>query len=173
MRFLRRCYLSIRQTVTFHVALPANQFPQSSESSFTTDHLLCNQDPNIVLSNLLKPLPETLKRWRIRMPYPQNHLRNLARLNCQTYYSLVTDIDIIPVVNSATMLNNFLSDRPKCLKCVYVLPTYEVHKSAITPTNITELLKLKSAGLARYFHMDVFKLNQMPTNFLMYVKIKY
>lgn len=115
-------------------------------------------------------MPETLKRWRIRMPYPQNHLRNLARLNCQTYYSLVTDIDIIPVLNSAKLLNNFLSERPKCLKCVYILPTYEVHKSAIPPTNIIELIKLKSAGLARYFHMEVFKLNQMPTNFLMYVK---
>lgn len=104
------------------------------------------------------------------MPYPQNHLRNLARFNCQTYYSLVTDIDIIPSINSATLLNTFLSERPKCLKCVYVLPTYEVHKSAIPPKNITELIKLKSTGLARYFHMEIFKLNQMPTNFLMYVK---
>lgn len=104
------------------------------------------------------------------MPYPQNHLRNLARLNCQTYYSLVTDIDIIPSINSAILLNEFLSERPKCLKCVYVLPTYEIHKSAIQPKNVTELIKLKSAGLARYFHMEVFKLNQMPTNFLMYVK---
>lgn len=104
------------------------------------------------------------------MPYPQNHLRNLARLNCQTYYSFVTDIDIIPSINSAILLNDFLSERPKCLKCVYILPTYEVHKSAIPPKNVTELIKLKSAGLARYFHIEVFKLNQMPTNFLMYVK---
>lgn len=149
--------------------MPANQFPQSSQSSFTTDQLPCHLDPNTVLSNLLKQLPETLKRWRIRMPYPQNHLRNLARLNCQTYYSLVTDIDIIPSINSAILLNNFLSERPKCLKCVYVLPTYEIHKSAAPPTNVTELIKLKSAGLARYFHMEVFKLNQIPTNFVMYV----
>ncbi|XP_060842012.1 beta-1,4-glucuronyltransferase 1-like [Rhopalosiphum padi] len=170
VRFLRRCYRSIRQTVTFHLALPANQFPQSAQSGFTTDQLPCHQDPVTVLSNLMKLLPETLKRWRIRMPYPQNHLRNLARLNCQTHYTLVTDIDIIPSIDSAILLNTFLSERPKCLKCVYVLPTYEVHKSAIPPKNVTELIKLKSTGLARYFHMEVFKLNQMPTNFLMFEK---
>lgn len=96
-------------------------------------------------------------------------MRNLARLNCQTYYTMVTDIDIIPNLNSATLLNNFLSERPKCLKCVYVLPTYEVHKSANPPNNVTELIKLKSAGLAKYFHIDIFKLNQMPTNFATYV----
>lgn len=103
------------------------------------------------------------------MPYPQNHLRNLARLNCQTHYALVTDIDIIPSTDSAILLNTFLSERPKCLKCVYVLPTYEVHKSVNSPKNVAELIQLKSTGLARYFHMEVFKLNQMPTNFLMYV----
>lgn len=103
------------------------------------------------------------------MPYPQNHLRNLARLNCQTHYSMVIDIDIIPSINSATSLNDFLSERPKCLKCVYVLPTYEIHKSATQPKNVAELIKLKSAGLARYFHMEIFNLNQMPTNFTMYV----
>ncbi|XP_025411386.1 beta-1,4-glucuronyltransferase 1-like [Sipha flava] len=170
IRFLRRCYQSVRQTVTFHLALPANKFPQSSQSGFETDQLSCHQDPSVVLSNLMKQLPESLRRWKIRMPYPQNHLRNLARLNCQTHYSLVTDIDIIPSINSAVLLNNFLSERPKCLKCVYVLPTYEVHKSAIPPKNVTELTKLKSAGLARYFHMEVFKLNQMPTNFVMFEK---
>lgn len=104
------------------------------------------------------------------MPYPQNHLRNLARLNCQTFYTMVTDIDIIPSMNSAVLLNDFLSERPKCSKCVYVLPTYEVHKSVAPPTNVSELIKLKSAGLARYFHIEIFKPNQMPTNFVMYVE---
>ncbi|VVC38247.1 Hypothetical protein CINCED_3A014207 [Cinara cedri] len=170
VRFLRRCYQSVHQMVTFHLALPANQFPKSSQSAFTTDLLSCHHDPNTVLSNLLDQLPETLKRWRIRMPYPQNHLRNLARYNCQTHYSLVVDIDIIPSVNSAILLNNFLSERPKCLKCVYVLPTYEIHKSAAQPKNVSELIKLKSAGLARYFHVEIFKLNQMPTNFIMFEK---
>lgn len=168
MRYLRRCYQSVRQTVTFHLALPANQFPKSTKSGFTTDLLPCDRDPDVVLSNLLNQLPESLKRWRFRMPYPQNHLRNLARLNCQTFYMMVTDIDIVPSMNSAVLLNDFLAERPKCLKCAYVLPTYEVQKSVAPPTNVSELIKLKSSGLARYFHTEVFKPNQMPTNFVMY-----
>ncbi|XP_050521739.1 beta-1,4-glucuronyltransferase 1 isoform X2 [Daktulosphaira vitifoliae] len=168
IKFLRRCYTTIRNSVTFHLAVPANRFPESPSSSHFTDNLLCNQDPKKVLLSLLKQLPKNLKRWRTRMPYPQNHLRNLARFNCQAYYSLVTDIDIIPSYNSAEVLNDFLSTLPKCLKCVYVLPTYEIHQLAPSPKSFLQLMTLKNTGQAKYFHEDIFKLNQLPTNFDLY-----
>ncbi|XP_050443420.1 beta-1,4-glucuronyltransferase 1-like [Adelges cooleyi] len=165
VKFLRRCYKTILHTVTFHLALPANKLPEYSLSGHSTDTFSCHQNPKEVLLALIENLPENLKRWRTRMPYPQNHLRNLARFNCQTHYSFVTDIDIIPSFNSARVLNEFLYARPKCLKCVYILPTYEVHQSAKSPNDFTQLMKLKNIGLARYFHKEVFELNQLPTNF--------
>lgn len=37
-----------------------------------------------VLTELLKSRSLETLRWRLRNPYPQNHLRNLARKNCQS-----------------------------------------------------------------------------------------
>jgi len=34
--------------------------------------------------------------WRESFAYPQNLLRNLAKSNCQTEYSVVPDVDMIP-----------------------------------------------------------------------------
>ena len=36
------------------------------------------------------------QRWRTSYPYPQSHMRNVARKASQTNYVFLTDIDIVP-----------------------------------------------------------------------------
>lgn len=100
------------------------------------------------------------------MAYPQNHLRNLARKNCQTKYVFLTDVDIIPSKGMAENLDVFL-EKPECDsdKCAWVVPTYEIDERVSFPHNKTELVRLALKGLARPFHHKVFIYNQYATNF--------
>ncbi|KAK3932399.1 Beta-1,4-glucuronyltransferase 1 [Frankliniella fusca] len=89
VRFLRRCYVPVRDRVTFHAAFPADRMPepaaapeQMTEILSLEAHLDCFR-PEPSLKELIRQRrPETM-RWRTRHGYPQNHLRNLARRACQ------------------------------------------------------------------------------------------
>lgn len=117
------------------------------------------------------PLPLRERRadtvaWRSRHPYPQNHLRNLARRNCQTPYVFLVDVDIVPSAGMADALDSFLAKAPKCPLCAYVVPTYELDKRVATfPANKSELLRLSRNKLAIPFHRKVFIYNQYASNF--------
>ncbi|XP_023944209.1 beta-1,4-glucuronyltransferase 1 isoform X1 [Bicyclus anynana] len=119
----------------------------------------------------VSPLPLRDRRadtvaWRARHPYPQNHLRNLARRNCHTPYVFLVDVDIVPSAGMADALDNFLAKTPKCPLCAYVVPTYELDKRVATfPANKSELLRLSRNKLAIPFHMKVFIYNQYASNF--------
>lgn len=47
--------------------------------------------------------------WRARHPYPQNHLRNLARKNCHTDHVFLVDVDIVPSRGMAEALDKVRS----------------------------------------------------------------
>ena len=49
--------------------------------------------------------------WRRTMAYPQNLLRNLAKAGCQTEYTMVPDIDMIPNTGLDMMLEKFVQNR--------------------------------------------------------------
>ena len=49
--------------------------------------------------------------WRRTMAYPQNLLRNLAKAGCQTEYTMVPDIDMIPNTGLDLMLEEFIRNR--------------------------------------------------------------
>ncbi|XP_045492305.1 beta-1,4-glucuronyltransferase 1-like isoform X1 [Colias croceus] len=118
-----------------------------------------------------QPLPVGERRaetvsWRSRHPYPQNHLRNLARKNCHSAYTFLVDIDIVPSKGMAEELDKFLLNTPKCPLCAYVVPTYELDKRVATfPPNKKELLRLSKSKLAIPFHRKVFIYNQYASNF--------
>ncbi|XP_049865061.1 beta-1,4-glucuronyltransferase 1-like isoform X2 [Pectinophora gossypiella] len=109
--------------------------------------------------------PETIQ-WRSRHPYPQNHMRNLARKNCHTPFVFLVDIDIVPSKGMAEALDVFLGRTPKCPLCAYVVPTYELDRRVATfPANKSEVLRLSRHKLAIPFHRKVFIYNQFASNF--------
>lgn len=46
--------------------------------------------PESALIHILKRRSAGTSKWRTKNPYPQNHLRNLARKNCQGSYVFLT-----------------------------------------------------------------------------------
>ena len=71
--------------------------------------------------------------WRTTLPYPQNLLRNLAKAGCQTEYTMIPDIDMIPNPRMDLMLEDFFTSQrePKQCQssnssCAYVVPVYEI-----------------------------------------------
>lgn len=164
--YLRNCYVSIREQVTFHLAIPRARPPTQLRHSLNADggNFICDE-PEATLKRLLKFRTAETAKWRIRNAYPQNHLRNLARKGGQTLHVFLTDIDIIPCINFTQHLNAFLRTA-KCTKlCAYVIPTYEIDSRAKFPKDKLDLIRLSRKGLARPFHHKVFIYNQYATNF--------
>lgn len=163
--FLRRCFPVVRDRVSFHLAYPKDRPPLQTPPNFPSKPKLDCRKPEAALAALVRlRKPETVK-WRIKSPYPQNHLRNLARRNCQTSYVFLTDVDIIPSARLADGLDVFLAN-VKCTNlCAYVIPTYELDERVHFPRNKTDLIRLAKKGLARPFHHRVFIYNQFATNF--------
>ncbi|XP_045533844.1 beta-1,4-glucuronyltransferase 1 [Papilio machaon] len=157
--WLLRCRPEIYGRLALHAATPAERpGTQGAAPSWARD---CDA----------KPLPPAERRadtvaWRARHPYPQNHLRNLARRNCHTPYVFLVDVDIVPSRGMAEALDAFLARAPKCPLCAYVVPTYELDKRvAEFPANKSELLRLSKNKLAIPFHRKVFIYNQYASNF--------
>lgn len=163
--YLRECNAKIRDQVTFHVAYPREQQPKTVNIDFGKLREMSCSNPMATLQHLVKQYLKGTTRWRAKLPYPQNHLRNLARKNCQSKYVFLTDVDIIPNKNMVEDLDVFL-DKYKCTGlCAYVIPTYELDDRVRFPPNKTELIRLANKGLARPFHHKVFIYNQFATNF--------
>lgn len=159
--YLRQCFLDIQEKVTFHFAFPKDHVP--SAIALEPDNMPdCNR-PEDVHQRLTKRKP--VERWRLKLPYPQNHLRNLARKNCQTKFVFLTDVDIIPSFNMAEGLDGFLREHRCKGRCAYVIPTYELDERLLFPPNKSELVRLAGKNLARPFHHKVFIYNQYATNF--------
>ncbi|RLU26729.1 hypothetical protein DMN91_000526 [Ooceraea biroi] len=162
--YLTRCYESIRQRVVFSLAVPRTRPPRKQPRVFELPDAVDCAKPEATLNELATRIPSEQTNWRIRNVYPQNHMRNLARKNCQTEYVFLTDVDIVPSFNLTVALDEFLA-ADKCEKCAYVIPTYELDTRVRFPQNKTELIRLARKGLARPFHQKVFIHNQFATNF--------
>ncbi|KAI5733099.1 hypothetical protein M8J76_007657 [Diaphorina citri] len=175
--FLQRCYDSITSQVALHILVPKSLFLSPTSASinapYNTDDYPCVVKPDKLIKELLKkhhrPKHHHLLRenWKVKTAYPQNHLRNLARKNCQTYYNYLTDIDIIPSYNILDELDIFFkkSGQDKCRKCVYVIPTFELDHRVKYPKSKSDLLRLCRKKLAQPFHHRIFIYNQYATNF--------
>ena len=163
--FLRRCFPVVRDRVSFHLAYPKDLPPLQTLPNFPSKLNLDCRRPEAALTGLVRLRKSETVKWRTKFPYPQNHLRNLARRNCQTSYVFLTDVDIIPSARLAEGLDVFLSN-VKCTNlCAYVIPTYELDERVNFPRNKTDLIRLAKKGLARPLHHKVFIYNQYATNF--------
>lgn len=162
--YLRNCFPSIRDRVSFHLVYPKERKPSIKTLEYK-DYL--NYDcakPKETLIRLMKyRTPETTK-WRTKKVYPQNHMRNIARKNCQTDNVFLIDVDIIPSINFTEHIDKFLR-KDKCQMCAFVVPTFEIDTRVKFPHTKSDILRLTKKGLARPFHHKVFIYNQFATNF--------
>nr|CAD7571069.1 unnamed protein product [Timema californicum] len=163
--YLRKCFPLVRERVSFHLMFSKDRPPSNSKSEFPKKPKMDCHKPEAVLDELVRlRRPETGK-WRVKNAYPQNHMRNLARRNCQSSHVFLTDVDIIPSARLAEGLDTFLRTNRCKGKCAYVIPTYEIDDRVKFPHNKTDLIRLAKKGLARPFHHKVFIFNQFATNF--------
>ncbi|RZF38665.1 hypothetical protein LSTR_LSTR003471 [Laodelphax striatellus] len=167
--YLRRCYPPIRERVSFHMGFSKDNVPTILSGSEPTDQFDCNH-PEVTLRLLVNKRSTNTVRWRTRNPYPQNHLRNLARKNCQGKYVFMTDVDIVPSNGMAQDLDTFLEKAYCKGLCAYVIPTFELDERVRFPRNKTDLVRLVGKGLARPFHQKVFIFNQFATNSSRWIK---
>ncbi|CAH1154748.1 unnamed protein product [Phaedon cochleariae] len=165
--YLRKCDQGIRDRVSFHLGMARERLPRTFDLDEDKLEEMDCRKPLEVLRNLYEASTMTASRWRTKLAYPQNHLRNLARKNCQSKHVFLTDVDIVPSRGAAEGLDVFL-EQAKCPgdgKCAYVVPTYEIDERVRFPRNKSELVRLAEKGLARPFHHKVFIYNQYATNF--------
>ena len=112
---------------------------------------------------------KSFQSWRSRYPYPQSHMRNLARKGAQTRHVFLTDVDVLPSFGAAQQISDFFLARAEsgheCAKCAYVVPTYELAFNVSFPRDKAALLRLKDKGLARPFHQKIFKNGHHATNY--------
>ena len=106
--------------------------------------------------------------WRPSYPYPQNLLRNLAKKGCQTNYTFISDIDMVPSPGMDLQLESFLrkdQERNNCTQCAFVIPTYEISlNSSHLPRSKTELGEFLKKKKARQFHQEIWPLNQQSSD---------
>ncbi|CAD1480621.1 unnamed protein product, partial [Heterotrigona itama] len=121
--YLRKCYEPVRERVSFSLAVPRVRPPKRQPREFELPEVVDCAKPEGTLNELMNGISNEQTNWRIRNVYPQNHMRNLARKNCQSEYVFLTDVDIVPSFNLTGALDEFLRT-DTCDKCAYVIPTW-------------------------------------------------
>jgi len=175
IQYLRMCHPAIQRQVSFHLTYPADH-PGSTDVDFQelVGKLDCGQ-PKQVLQYLLNTRDESMMSWRTSYPYPQNLLRNLAKNGCQSNYTYIPDIDMVPTPGMDLLLESFLTkdqEYNNCTKCAFVIPTYEISVDAShLPQNKTELVQYIGEKKARQFHQAVYSINQKSSNLAKWEKI--
>ena len=179
IQYLRSCNLAIERQVSFHLIYPVEHQGTTNHPDLQgLDEVVGNMDckqPKQVLKFLLNVRSKEMLAWRESYPYPQNLLRNLAKNGCQTNYTYIPDIDMVPTPGMDIQLETFLEKQEKknnCSKCAYVIPTYEISiNSTHLPSNKTELLQFVKDKQARQFHQALYSINQKSSNLKKWEKI--
>ncbi|XP_021928927.1 beta-1,4-glucuronyltransferase 1-like isoform X2 [Zootermopsis nevadensis] len=167
--YMRQCFPQIRDRISFHLAYSPDYPPIKDHHNLTFNYEQSCNNPEAVLSDLLEHRnPKTVELISNKLLYPQNHLRNHARRNCQTKYVYLTDIDIIPSTGMADNLQEFLR-QSRCEKlCAYVIPVYEIDKNVSFPQNKYQITNFAKEGLARPFHQMIYVNGHYSTNYKMW-----
>ncbi|CAN7948496.1 unnamed protein product [Ixodes hexagonus] len=140
LTLLRTCFKNIRDNFNFHFITPALQNSTQDNVVFNSDDLVTCDDYERLLEAFLVVVKE--RKWD-RVPFPQNHLRNVARDGCaRNPFVYLTDVDVMPQYGLHQRLDRFLTHRPPCEKCLYVVPAFE-------GTEVTEHPRTKKELLAR------------------------
>lgn len=167
---LRRCHAELLSYVALHVVSAAPP-PGSDPLAAWADAFSgaggptanCSEPPE-ALAWLSRHRPPLSAKWESGRAYPQNLMRNVARKGCPAEFVMLLDVDVIPSRRMARQVARFLAAAPRCDKCAYVVPTYELERGAEFPRNKTQLLAYESQGRAQPFHHKAFRYNQYASN---------
>jgi len=154
LQYLRGCHPAIRRQVSFHLVYPANH-PGVAEDGLdeVVGSLDCKQ-PKQVLQFMLDTRGEEMMTWRTSYSYPQNLLRNLAKAGCQTNYTYIPDIDMVPTPGMDTRLETFLArdqELGNCTKCAF-----DERFIGFGMTRNTQVYEMYVAGYSFYLLNNVF-----------------
>ncbi|KAK8767825.1 hypothetical protein V5799_005394 [Amblyomma americanum] len=170
---LRVCFAAIRDNFSFHFVSPLDRNNSGAKDAFAwedSDEPLFCDSHRALLRALL-----TMQRRRgwPRMPFPQNHLRNVARDGCvSSPYFYATDVDVMPQYGLYERLSAFLAREPPCAKCLYVVPAFEGTEFAVHPRTKSALLSRTGQKKEfRVYHAVAFGKNQRATNFSKWKKV--
>ncbi|EDQ87765.1 uncharacterized protein MONBRDRAFT_26884 [Monosiga brevicollis MX1] len=103
-----------------------------------------------------------------QVPYPNNLLRNLARDQATTLFTMVLDVDIVPSHNIAKAVEQAVAaHHGSYTRLAFVVPAFELDTSTATtmPAHRDELLQMLEAGTARPFYQEVCWKCQRHTNY--------
>jgi len=178
IHYLRSCHKQIENQVAFHLTYPVQHQGVLHDPALQGLEEVGSMDckePKQVLQYLLGVRTKEMLGWRESYPYPQNLLRNLAKNGCQTNYTYIPDIDMVPTPGMDMQLERFIKkqeERNNCTKCAYVIPTYEISSNSThLPSNKTELLQFVKNKQARQFHQALYSINQKSSNLKKWEKI--
>ena len=186
----------MKNQVSFHYTYPVdhpirNELPEETIKNGLPSDLMeilndlessnsensCEMTPKQFADKLLRHTTseKSYRSWRVSLEYPQNLLRNVAKSGCQTTYTMLPDIDMIPNKNMDLQLEKFLltkqpshclaptssKSKVKTNKCAFVVPVYEISNQVEQlPKDKIELLGLLKNKLSRPFHSALFSINQ-------------
>jgi len=162
--YLRQCFPQVKDQISFHLAYSWD-YPPSAGPNIAFDYKQDCRNPELVLSELLKLRSPQTTKWKNNSLYPQNHLRNQARTNCQTEYIYLIDVDIIPCIGMTDSLDQFLRKSQCENLCAYVIPVYEIDEKAGFPRDKSEMLNLAKKKIARPFHQKIHAVAQSATDY--------
>ena len=75
------------------------------------------------------------------LTYPINLLRNVARMNADTFYVLASDAELYPRANLVHLFLQMMKRRSlRKDKIVFVLPVFEIMKNQTVPSTKTQLV---------------------------------
>jgi N-acetyllactosaminide beta-1,3-N-acetylglucosaminyltransferase len=135
--YLRQCHTNVRNKVNFHLVMDAGHTVNMQSPNINIMHDCINQPaPWLSLHKTYRQLHQ--------LQYPINVLRNVARMNAETFYVLASDIELYPSANLVhlfmQMMQRRLRQRISNKKVVFVLPPFEVFANQTIPTNKNQLV---------------------------------
>ena len=92
--YLRSCFTNIRDNVAWTLVHPVNRPPRAANININT-FLACSDHQTFLNDLVGRVYSKEYAKWRTGYDYPQNHLRNIARDNSLTHYTLSLDVDVI------------------------------------------------------------------------------
>lgn len=162
IQILRKCNADIRRFVTFHIMYPSSHPPRFDETvlDFTEN------DCSTALSHLRESEGQNYARGEL--PYPQNSLRNIARVKIKTDLFYLVDIDTVPSLDLRYLFTKFAKKRGLFNQTkleAFITPAFEIRSHHALPKNKDEAIRLVDDGEMRPFHYDTCPNCQKPTEF--------
>lgn len=162
IQILRKCNADIRRHVTFHIMYPSSHPPRFDE---TVDDFT-EEECSIAMGHLKESEGKNYARGEL--PYPQNSLRNIARVKIKTDLFYLVDIDTVPSNDLRYQFTKFAKKRGLLDQTrfeAFITPAFEIRSHHNLPASKDNVIRLIDAGEMRPFHYDTCPYCHKPTEF--------